>query len=264
MQSQVVKIGNFFKMGWDLACKEDTGTRQQIIKKLANEEALAIIKALADEQAGSTVFANDLVLESQCLCQDFPGALSELGPHHDTDHADIFDIKILPTTDELQSPRSEYLPSNDPKKHHFPGLAGLLDRQCRLLREDTVGQLRDAVQFECKRLTQPANVQSPPKRPNNGVRNTIHLNVALLRLELDRKRGLQVVAEFDQPPAVAKKGAKEREDWWRNSKQLQIHAFVCLASSTGRAIFFSVCDPTPTPRPKRKNGEEEHQVGSTE
>ena len=35
-----------------------------------------------------------------------------------------------------------------PTKHHLPGQAGLLDRQFRLLREDTVGQLRDAVQIE--------------------------------------------------------------------------------------------------------------------
>ena len=190
------------------------------------------------------------------LGPDHPGALSELGPRHDNDHANIFDIKILPTTDEIQSPRLEYLPSSDPTKQHLPGLEGLLDRQFRLLREDTVGLLRDAVQMECKRLTRPANAQSPRKRQNNGIRNIIYQNAALLRLEFDRKRGLQVVAEFDQPPALAKKGAKEREEWWRNTKQLQIDAFVCLVSSTGRAIFFSVCDPAPTPPPKNRNGEE--------
>ncbi len=134
------------------------------------------------------------------LGQDLPGALSELGPPHDNDHANIFDIKILPTTEEIQSPRLKYLPSSDPTKHHLPGLAGLLDRQFRLLREDTVGQLRDAVQIECKQLDKPLNAQPPPKRQNDGVRNIIYHNVALLRLELDRKKGLQVVAEFDQPP----------------------------------------------------------------
>ena len=190
------------------------------------------------------------------LGPDLPGALSELGPRHDNDHADIFDIKILPTTDEIQSTRLEYLPSSDPTKQHLPGLAGLLDRQFRLLREDTVGQFRDAVQAECKRLTRPTKAKSPPKREKNGVRHIIYQNVALLRLAFDRKRGFQVVAEFDQPPALAKKGAKEREEWWRNTKQLQIDAFVCLVSSTGRAIFFSVCDPAPTPPPKKRNGEE--------
>ena len=197
------------------------------------------------------------------LGQDLPGILSELGPRHDNDHADIFDIKILPTTEEIQSPRLEYLPSSDPMKHYLPGLAGLLDRQFRLLREDTVGQLRDAVQIECKRLNKPPNAQSPPQRQNNGARNIIYQNVALLRLEIDRKKGLQVVAEFDQPPTLAKKKAKEREEWWTSTKQLQIDALVCLVSSTGRAIFFSVCDPTPTPPPRRENDDEEREVRQT-
>lgn len=46
---QVVEIGKFFKLGWELISKEDTETGQQIIKKLASEEGLAMIKALADE-----------------------------------------------------------------------------------------------------------------------------------------------------------------------------------------------------------------------
>jgi len=96
--------------------------------------------------------------------QDLPNALSELGLRHDNDHANIFDIKILPTTEEIQSPRLEYLPSSDPTKHHIPGLVGLLDRQFRLLRKDTVSQLRDVVQIEYKRLNKPVNAQPPPRR----------------------------------------------------------------------------------------------------
>lgn len=196
--------------------------------------------------------------------QDLPGALSELGPRHDNDHADIFDIKILPTNEEIQSSRLEYLPLSDPTKNHLPGQAGLLDRQFRLLREDTVGQLRDAVQIECTRLQKTPHAQPPPKRQNNGIRNTIYDNVALLRQEFDRKKGLQVVAEFDQPLALTKKRAKEREEWWKNSKQLQVDAFVCLVSSTGRVIFFSICDSTPTPPPRQRYSDEERGLQSVE
>ena len=404
---QVVEIGKFFKVGWDLTSKEHTESGQQIIKKLATEEGLAMIKALVDEKfdgvelesrlrifkdktlpffrtishpdilssliletpldtictflfgpngrraiklfksttsalgalawdetakdeelTSIAVTASLAVLErivelnqsaqvitkftlivnnfSTCvpeqllqvgsrslarvrqrlgigaamplsggspverkshrpvfaLGQDLPGALSEQGPRHDNDHANIFDIKILPTTEEIQSLRLEYLPSSDPTKHHLPGLAGLLDRKFRLLREDTVGQLRDAVQIECKRLNKPRNTQPPPQQQSNCVRNIIYHNVALLRLELDRKKGLQVVTEFDQPPVLVKKGAKEREEWWGNTKQLQIDTFVCLVSSTGRVIFFSICDPAPTLPPKRRNGKEEREVRS--
>lgn len=405
----VLEIGKFFKLGWELISKEDPETGQQIIKKLASEEGLAMVKALVDENANGpelemrlrvfkdstlpflqtvshpdilsslilempldTIFTflfgpngrratnllkstasaleafvraettqhedltsiavtaslavlekilelnqtaqvvpeftsivNDLLnsIPEELLhagsrslarvrqrlglgaaiplskgrpvkqksprpvfevAQDLPGALSELGPRHDNDHADIFDIKILPTTEEIQSSRMEYLPLIDPTKHHLPGQAGLLDRQFRLLREDTVGQLRDAVQIECRRLNKNPNAQPPTKRQKDGIRNIIYDNVALLRQEFDRKKGLQFVAEFDQPSALAKKGAKEREEWWKNSKHLQVDAFVCLVSSTGRAIFFSICDPTPTPLPRQKNGNKERGIQSVE
>ncbi|KAL9598762.1 MAG: hypothetical protein Q9219_004259 [cf. Caloplaca sp. 3 TL-2023] len=190
------------------------------------------------------------------IFQEPPGTLSTLGPRHDNDHANISEIKILPTTEEVLSSRIEYLPTNDPTTHHLPGLAGLLDRQFRLLREDTVGQLRDAVHIEFQRLNKPADTPSTPKRQGSGTRTIVYKNVTLLRVDFDRKHGLQVIAEFDQPPRLKNKGAKEREEWWKNTKQLQIDAFVCLVSSTGHVIFFSVSDPVITPPSKDKNGDE--------
>ena len=48
---QHVEIEKFFKKGWDLINKEHTETGQQVIRKLASEEGLAMIKALTTEQA---------------------------------------------------------------------------------------------------------------------------------------------------------------------------------------------------------------------
>ena len=56
------------------------------------------------------------------------------------------------------------------------------------------------MQIECKRLNKSPNAQPLSKRQNNGVRNIIYYNIALLRLEFNRKKGLQVVAEFDHLP----------------------------------------------------------------
>jgi hypothetical protein len=67
------------------------------------------------------------------------------GGRHDNDHADICDIKIMPTFQEIESTSTEYLAVIDPTQWHIDGLDGLIDRNFRLLREDTVGQLRDAV-----------------------------------------------------------------------------------------------------------------------
>ena len=89
------------------------------------------------------------------LAQDLPGNLSSKGARHNNDHTSIADIQILLTTREIASPRQEYLLLISSTQNHLSGLAGLLDRQFWLLREDTVGQLRDAVRKEVTRLEHP-------------------------------------------------------------------------------------------------------------
>ena len=182
---------------------------------------------------------------------ELPGNLSEHGPRHDNDHANIRDIKILPTAEEIHSSRQEYLPSNDPEESHLPGLEGLLDRQFRLLREDQIGPLRDAVRFEVDKF----RTASPARTNDQAARTIGHPNATLCGWEVDRRKGLQIHVEFDQPANVkAKEDPKQREKIWNESKQLQFDALVCLVSATGRTVFFTVCDPTPTPpAPKRQN-----------
>lgn len=178
------------------------------------------------------------------LAQDLPGTLSQNGPRHDNDHADIGSIKILPTTEEIASPRQEYLPFVESTQTHLSGLPELLDRQFRLLREDTVGQLRDAVREEIGRLSQ-ARQNNRVAPPRQEMRRLVYHNVRFRELLFDRKRGLQVVAEFDQPQQVKKKSARQREEWWRSSKLLQTDSLVCFVSAGGRVVFFSVSQATP-------------------
>ena len=77
--------------------------------------------------------------------EDAPGDLSKAGRRHDNDHADICDISILPTAMEIQSHRSEYLPAAIFSTHKNSRIEGLLDRQFRLLREDSLGFVRDEI-----------------------------------------------------------------------------------------------------------------------
>ncbi|PQE31568.1 nf-x1 finger and helicase domain protein [Rutstroemia sp. NJR-2017a WRK4] len=177
------------------------------------------------------------------LSQDLPGHLSHDGARHDNDHASIADIRILPTAQEIASLRQEYLPLIHSEQHHLRGLAGLLDRQFRLLREDTVGQLRDAVREEVTRLRHPNHNVPTKLQGQQGVRKLIYHNVLLSRICVDSRRGLQIVAEFDQPLQLKNKSVKQREDWWKGSKLLQVDSLVCFVSSDGKIIFLSVCDP---------------------
>lgn len=77
-----------------------------------------------------------------------------------------------------------------------------------------------------------------------GVRKLIYHNVRFSRMRVDRRKGLQVIAEFDQPPQINNKSMKQREDWWKGSKLLQVDSLVCFVSANSKIIFLSVCDPT--------------------
>lgn len=71
---------------------------------------------------------------------DPPGTLREGGlPRHDNDFADIRDIRIAPTHEELSCPLPPYLPVYLPMApHHLPenSMERHLDIQFRLLREE--------------------------------------------------------------------------------------------------------------------------------
>ncbi|ELR09946.1 hypothetical protein GMDG_04422 [Pseudogymnoascus destructans 20631-21] len=177
------------------------------------------------------------------LSQDLPGNLSNIGARHDNDHASIADILILPTAQEIASQRQEYLPLIDPARNHLLGLAGLLDRQFRLLREDTVGQLRDAVREEIMRLERPNPNQPTAKHGQQAVRKLVYHNACFSHICVDRRKGLQVVVDFDQPIQIKNKSAKQREDWWKGSKLLEADSLVCFVSSNGKIIFLCVCNP---------------------
>ncbi|OQO13288.1 hypothetical protein B0A48_01516 [Cryoendolithus antarcticus] len=166
-----------------------------------------------------------------------PGDLSTLGQRHDNDSEDIDDIQILPTMDEISSDRSEYLPQDDPASWHKLGVDGLLDRHFRLLREDTVGQLRDAAKFELQRLQNPHTRQS---KPRNGARTHSYHNVRLAMVEFDSHKGLLCVLAFEQPHEVRNKSMKQRQDWWNECKRLENETLLGLLGSDGLVIFVTV------------------------
>ncbi|ODM20268.1 hypothetical protein SI65_03321 [Aspergillus cristatus] len=169
------------------------------------------------------------------------------GGRHDNDSTDICKVQIMPTIEEILSSRSEYLPVKDPRQWHVGGISGLLERNFRLLREDTVGQLRDAIYALLK--------PSGKKRGNRDsqLRTHVHRKVDLLTLNFDRFTGLQFVARIEQPIDMKNMDREKREEWWQRSKRLQPGALVCLCSGAKNAVF---CTVAGHPRPRRsENGE---------
>ena len=175
--------------------------------------------------------------------QEWPCRLSPDGPRHDNDHEDISAIKILPTAGEIQSHRPEYLPMADPEKLHLPGIRGLLDRQFRLLREDTVGQLRDCVRLIIENLADPTFQPAVNRRAMHGAQIFVYNHVSISEITFDKRKGLQVLIEFEQPPGPRGLSTeRSRKTWWTETKQLQLDSLLCLVDSKGRSVFLSVSD----------------------
>jgi hypothetical protein len=143
------------------------------------------------------------------LRRDLPGSLSAEGPRHDNDHSSIQKISILPTQDEIRSPRSEYLPTNDASQFHVPGIQGRLDREFRLLREDTVGQLRDTVRVELDALNNPA-IKKLRSNKNN-VRTYTYRDAKVMSMSFEKQHGLDILVQFRQ--SAPGESEKKRHDW---------------------------------------------------
>ncbi|RYP18824.1 hypothetical protein DL765_003704 [Monosporascus sp. GIB2] len=172
--------------------------------------------------------------------RDLPGHLSAEGPRHDNDHAEISEIRIMPTYDEIISPRKEYLPTNDPSLFHLPGIRGRIDREFRLLREDTVGQLRDAVRSQLNALQPPGTNLSGGNK--DSLRTHVYQDARIDDISISRTQGLDLLVQFRQ--AASSKEAQKRREWWSHSKRLQPGGFVCLISNEGSVLFCVVADST--------------------
>ncbi|RDA95307.1 hypothetical protein CP533_3511 [Ophiocordyceps camponoti-saundersi (nom. inval.)] len=183
------------------------------------------------------------VREQFIMRRDLPGHLSAQGPRHDNDNADISKIKILPTWEEIMSVREEYLPTADSSQWHIRGIRGRLDREFRLVREDTVGQVRDAVFLAFEKLRNTTTTRSS-RTSKNSARTYTYEEATAIDVTFDRFYGLELTVRCNQLPAAGRLGIKDRKAWWTQSKRLQAGALVCALNPLGSVIFCSVSTST--------------------
>lgn len=173
------------------------------------------------------------------------------GGRHDNDFEDICRIRIMPTFQEISSRRSEYLPPYDPTQWHEDGVHGLLDRNFRLLREDTVGLLRDAIHsvLESSRTV---------KKQKNQQRTYVYQGVRIVELGFHWQDGFQFKLSFPQPTQVGKMSAMQREEWWNMSKRLQSGALVCLLTQRKFIVFCTVVNQQAQAPTRKQQGQDNH------
>lgn len=183
------------------------------------------------------------------MAVDLPGVYSRKGRRHDNDFELINDIKILPTTAEIQSQRDEFLPLKGVNsQHHLQGIHRLLDSQFRLLREDTSGQLRDGVRhlIDNWKILVTGKDAKAKRRVQRQCQTRIRIydGAQLERLGYDRKKGLGIHVSFDQPKKAAELPLRKRAEWWNTSKELQTGSLVALIDDDKETTFLSVSTRT--------------------
>lgn len=180
---------------------------------------------------------------------DFPGELSREGPRHDNDHAEIAKIKILPTSEEINSHRNEFIPQRSlAYPHHLEGISRVFDFQFRLLREDTSGQIREAVRTVIHRWDELVGAKvagkdaKKLKSETHNVRTLVYQNAMFETVRCTNRDGIIFTASFDQPAKVQALQASARKEWWERARYLAVGSLLCLVDCHKRATFLVVCE----------------------
>lgn len=115
------------------------------------------------------------------------------------------------------------------------------------MREDTVGQLRDAVKFELDRLQNPVLDAGTKDSKLHGARTFTYSNLRFEGFAFDDLKGLEFAVSFDQPFNFSTKSEHQREQIWQYSKRLGQDALVCLIDNANTATFLIVSAPPMAP-----------------
>ncbi|KAG8861658.1 hypothetical protein FRB96_002615 [Tulasnella sp. 330] len=163
-----------------------------------------------------------------------PGQHRPEGPRHDNDAADVVDIRIAPTHEELCSPVLPYLPANVPGgPHHLPGdsMARLIDIQFRLLREELIAPIRSSIKNVMEALHEP-----PSQKPSSlskllagegglhksqdgmdSVMFSVYTGVTFRGMACDTRNGLSIEVSFNAPTGKARNpNAAARAAYWES------------------------------------------------
>ncbi|KAF9780977.1 hypothetical protein BJ322DRAFT_1011491 [Thelephora terrestris] len=183
---------------------------------------------------------------------DPPGHLRPDGPRHDNDFANIADIRICPTSEELMCQLDPYLPVTIPgAPHHLPAgsMERHLDIQFRLLREDLTFPIRESLKVLQEDLDNMWTQFYGNKRERTELEKIMEKGGGLYRSSGSRSviftvytgvhyagldtgsRGFSIGLTLRCPPGPGRDpDSKKRSDYWQHagSKRLTSGTLVAL------------------------------------
>jgi Zinc finger C-x8-C-x5-C-x3-H type (and similar)/RNA-binding, Nab2-type zinc finger len=186
----------------------------------------------------------DVRYQQHELLVDLPGELSTLYPRHDNDSARIAKIGILPTKDEVLCARDPYLPINDISAPHFlDGPSRLFDINFRLLREDMIGPLRNAVNTILQKIRPNAPISKLLSNRDrlhepNIAATRLYFDVSVQSAIFDKKCGLKFQLRFCQPRYSKDISLEARKNYWEATRSLDKGSLLCLISNAPDFVCF--------------------------
>ncbi|KAF9310677.1 hypothetical protein BG003_008298 [Podila horticola] len=172
---------------------------------------------------------------------DYPGMLSTSGPMHDNDRAQISEIEILPTQQEITCSRPPFLPYNGiPDAPHFlaPGWKRQIDTHFRLNREDMMDPFRRSIMSFLALLRHTPFGEEALLLDDKELRKVIadHIslnvygNIQVFGMATEIKTAGNIEIGFSQPLQIlGTESERQRFEFWERSKNRLMHGgLVCL------------------------------------
>ncbi|KAI9656429.1 MAG: hypothetical protein M1829_000420 [Trizodia sp. TS-e1964] len=185
--------------------------------------------------------------KSLLLQSTYPRNLVVPSNRHDNDKADITEISIYPTLDEILSDAKEFLPSTDPDQPHFltSKLERHIDTQFRLLRHDIFGKLKDALAGLLTDIVDDSNQLKISRLEFGETRTYVYSNSFVSYFALNNRGELQAQISFPQPHSIRKGLGGDRSKWWEESKRMEVGvllSFISIKDDELSHMFFTVAE----------------------
>ncbi|EXK49644.1 hypothetical protein FOMG_02133 [Fusarium oxysporum f. sp. melonis 26406] len=162
------------------------------------------------------------------------------GGRHDNDFADIADVAIFPTTEEVIRVYEDYIPSTNFSDLHVLGdlFQRYIDSMFRLIRHDTMGPVVKVLRDLCKSGNPTAG-----RLYQEDIRADTYLGCRVHDIFQSQKQELQVSFTLLLPQEISNQSVQRQKEWWKYSAPLEEGRLLCFVSQEAdhqHILFFQV------------------------
>ncbi|KAJ4354192.1 uncharacterized protein N0V89_005926 [Didymosphaeria variabile] len=175
----------------------------------------------------------------------YPRSIQIPQDRYDNDKADVSQMEIFPTREEILTDVPDFLPLTDKDQPHFivEPVQRHIDTNFRLLRYDTFGELKEALGNLMHAIEADPTSLKNPRLSFGDFRASHYTNCYISYLSFDQRRGLEVKLSFPQLQNLRGKSPSERRKWWEDSRRLSegiLLSYITLHEDVVQHIFLTV------------------------